>query len=275
MIDLPETSKVYKRLPKELFYKYLNNDSASKKFFTDEIRSIIWINTLSPETITHPTGQNIAEIAIVEIILNRQAVSSTILEIINREIDQYAVFLVRYEEWGQLWCCDHQTLNPQTGLFNCQNYYQTNWMNTDDLSLKIDGMDLDQIYENFFIQIAGKPFPVWNVKSQKKNEEPIEKGEQAGMLEQMEKLEAAIKNLESQMGKEIQFGKQVKLATDLKMTREELQKIKRGMSTHIEIHQPEIVTTQEEKPEAVRAYFPNVYMKMQDNQRNHTEYFLI
>ncbi|OXS25024.1 MAG: hypothetical protein BI182_16270 [Acetobacterium sp. MES1] len=275
MIDLPGTTNVYKRLPKELFYKYLNDDSASKKIFIDEIRSIIWINTLSPETIAHPTGQNVTEIAIVEIILNRQAISSAILEIINREIDQYAVFLVRYEEWGQLWCCDHQMFNPQTGLFNCQNYHQTNWMSADDLSLKINGMNLDQIYENFFMQIAGKAFPVWSDKSQKKNDELIEKVEQAGKFEQLERLEATIKNLESQMGKEMQFGKQVKLATDLKTTREELQKIKRGMSTHIEIHQPEIVTTQEEKPEGVSAYFPNVYMKMRDNRRNRFDYSLI
>lgn len=275
MIDLPGTTNVYKRLPKELFYKYLNDDSASRKIFTDEIRSIIWINTLSPETIAHPTGQNVTEIAIVEIILNRQAISSTILEIINREIDQYAVFLVRYEEWGQLWCCDHQTFNPQTGLFNCQYYHQTNWMGADDLSLKINGMDLDQIYENFFMQIAGKAFSVWRDKSQKKKDEPLENVEQAGKFEQLERLEATIKNLESQMGKEMQFGKQVKLATDLKTTREELQKIKRGMSTHIEIHQPEIVTTQEEKPEGVSAYFPNVYMKMRDNRRNRFDYSLI
>lgn len=275
MIDLPETTNVYKRMPKELFYKYLNDDCTAKKTFIDEIGSIIWINTLSSESTTVPTGNHVAEIAIVEIVLNRQAISSNILEIVNREIDQYAVFVVRYEEWGQLWCCDHQSINPQTGLFNCQNYYQTNWMIADDLTLKIEGGDLDQVYENFFMQIAGKPFPARINRNQKQTDEYVEKVEQSGKAEHLEKLEATIKNLEIQMGKESQFGKQVKLATDIKNAKEELQQIKRSQTTHIEINQPEIVQVQAETAETVRSFFPNVYMKMQDGSGNQFNYSLI
>ncbi|WP_373483188.1 DUF4391 domain-containing protein [Acetobacterium sp.] len=278
MIDLPETTNVYRRMPKELFYKYLNDDSTLKKTFIDGIRSIIWINTISSETTNSPKGKHVTEIAIVEIILNRQAISANILEIVNREIDQYAVFIVRYEEWGQIWCCDHQLINPETGLFNCQNYYQTNWMIADELTLKIDGGNLDQVYENFFMQIAGKPFPVRVDRNRKQTDEIIKKVEQAGQNEQLESLkalEALIKSLERQMEKEMQFDKQVKLATDLKNAQEEIKKIKRSMSTHIEIHQPEIVVAQEETAETVRSFFPNVYMKMQDRTGNPFEYSLL
>ncbi len=275
MIDLPETTNVYKRMPKELFYKYLNDDCISKKTFVDEIRSIVWINTLSAETTTTPKGKYVTEIAIVEIVLNRQAISSNILEIVNREIDQYTIFIVRYEEWGQLWCCDHQSINPQTGLFNCQNYYQTNWMSVEDLTLEIDGGNLDQVYENFFMQIAGKPFPARINRNQKQTDERIEKAELLGKTEQLEKLEATIKNLEIQMGKERQFGKQVKQATDIKNLQDEIKKIKRSMSTHVEIHQPEIAAAQEETPATVRSLFPNVYMKMQDVTGNRFDYSLL
>jgi len=275
MIDLPETTNVYKRMPKELFYKYLNDDCISKKTFIDEIGSIIWINTLSSETITTPKGKHITEIAIVEIVLNRQAISPNILEIVNREIDQYAVFIVRYEEWGQIWCCDHQSIDPQTGMLHCQNYYQTNWMIADDLTLKIDGGNLDQVYENFFMQIAGKPFPTKAERNQKQTDERIGNIEQPGKYEQLEKLKATIKNLESQMEKEIQFGKQVKLATDLKNAKEEIQKIKRSQTTHPEIRELEIVAVQEETVETVRTFFPNVYMKMHDGTGNRFSYSLL
>jgi hypothetical protein len=275
MIDLPETTNVYKRMPKELFYKYLNDDCISKKTFIDEIGSIIWINTLSSETTTTPKGKHVTEIAIVEIVLNRQAISPNILEIVNREIDQYAVFFVRYEEWVQIWCCDHHSIDSQTGMFNCQNYYQTNWMIADDLTLKINGGDLDQVYENIFMQIAGKPLPAKVDRNQKQTDELIVKIEQSEKNEQLEKLKATIKKLESQMEKEIQFGKQVKLATDLKNAKDEIQKIKRSLSTHIEIQQPEIVAVQEETSETVRSIFPNVYMKMQDSTGNRIGYSLL
>lgn len=274
MIDLPETTNVYRRMPKELFYKYLNDDSALKKTFNDEIKSIIWINTISSETMTIPKGKYVSEIAIIEIVLNRQAINANTLEIIKREVDQYTVFIIRYEEWGQIWCCDQQSLSLQIGQFNCQDYYQTNWMNEADLALKIDGENLDYIYESFFMQIAGKPFPVRVERSRKQSSETIKKVEQAGKNEQVESLEATIKSLERQMEKELQFDKQVKLATDLKNAQEEIKKIKRTMSTHIEIQQPEIVLTQEDSAETIRTLFPNVYMKMQDRNGNRFAYFL-
>lgn len=275
MIDLPETTNVYKRMPKELFYKYLNDDCTSKKTFIDEIGSIVWINTLSAETTNTLKGKYVTEIAIVEIILNRQAISANILEIVNREIDQYTVFIVRYEEWGQLWCCDHQSINPQTGLFNCQYYYQTNWMSAEDLTLKIDGGNLDQVYENFFMQIAGKPFPARFDRNRKQTDEQIESVGKSGKNEQLEKLEATIKKLEIQIGKEMQFGKQVKLATELKSTKDELQKIKKSMTTHIETYQSEITETQVETSETVRSFFPNIYMKMQNRTGNRFDYSLL
>jgi hypothetical protein len=272
MINLPETTNVYRRMPKELFYKYLNDNSTLKKTFIDEIKSVIWINTISSETTTTPKGKYVNEIAIVEIELNRQAINANILEIINREVDQYALFIVRYEEWGQIWCCDRQSLNRQISQFNCQDYYHTNWMNEPDLILKIDGENLDRIYENFFLQIAGKPVPVKVERNWENTNANTEKVEQFSKIEQLERLEAIINSLERQMKKEMQFDKQVRLATDLKKTQEEIKKIKSSMLTHIEIHQPEIVATQEDTVETVRPFFPNVYMKMQDRTGNRFVY---
>lgn len=272
MIDLPETTNVYRCMPKELFYKYLNDNSTLKKTFIDEIKSIIWINTISSETTTTPKGKYVTEIAIVEIELNRQAINANILEIINREVDQYALFIVRYEEWGQIWCCDHQSLNLQISQFNCKDYYHTNWMNETDLILKIDGENLDYIYESFFMQIAGKPVSVKIERNWENTNANTERVEQFGKTEQLERLEAIIHNLEGQMKKEMQFDKQVRLATDLKKTHEEIKKIKSSMLTHIEILQPEIVSTQEDTVETVRSFFPNVYMTMQDRTGNRFVY---
>lgn len=270
MIDLPKTTNVYKQIPKELFYKYLNSDPISKKYFIDEIRSINWINTLSSETMSIQKGKRITEIAIVEIFLNRQAINTKIIEIISREIDQYAIFIVRYEEWGQLWCCDYQS-NPQEDRFHCQNYYQTNWMITDDLTLTIEGWNLDLIYENLFMQI--EPFPTRAESSDQQADDGVGTAKQLGKSEQLEKLEVAIKKLESQIRKELQFGKQVKLATELKTAKDEVRKIKQ--SIHIETHQPKTETAQEETSETVRSFFPNVYMKMQNRTGNRIDYSLI
>jgi hypothetical protein len=272
MINLPETTNVYRQMPKELFYKYFNDNSSSKKTFLDEIKSIIWINTLSPETMFVKNGQHITEIAVVEITLNRQAISADIIETVNRGINQYAIFIIRYEEWKQLWCCDRKSINPKTGHFNCKNYCQTSWLFADDLKLKVEGENLDQVYENFLMQIAGKPFPVSIDRNQKDTEELIKNTEPVGKYKQLEILQVAIKTLEDQMGKVKQFDKQVKLATELKNAQDEIKKIKQSMSTHIEVQPPSSVAEQEETAEKIRAFFPNVYFKMQNGSGNRFDY---
>lgn len=275
MINLPETTNVYKHMPKELFYMYLNDNSLAKKTFVDEIKSIIWINTLSPATLDMDKGRHISEIAIVEIVLNRQAISSNIIEIVNRGIDQYAIFIVKYEEWQQLWCCDHKSIDPKTGHFNCKHFCQTNWMAADELTLKIDGGNLDQVYEKFLMQIVGKPFSISFDGNLKQTDEIIKKDEKSGKYSQLESLKATIKGLEDQIGKVQQFDKQVKLASDLKNAQDEIKKVRRSISTDPGSHQPETESTAEEISEALRPFFPYVYMKMQNRAGNRVEYALI
>ena len=275
MIDLPETTNVYKPMPKELFYMYLNPNSAAKKTFIDEIKSITWINTLSPETVAIEQGRHVSKIAIVEIVLNRQAISFRILEIVNQEIDGFAIFIIKYEEWQQLWCCDHKSIDPKTGHFNCKNYCQTNWMIADEISLKIDGENLDRVYENFLMQIIGKPFTVSIDSDLKQADEKIKKVKKTDKYAQLESLEATIKGLEDQIEKVQQFDKQVQLASDLQNAQDEIKKVKRLISTDPEIDQLEIESTPEEISEALRAFFPYAYVKMQNRTGKRVEYTLI
>jgi len=265
MIDLPGTTNVYRPMPKELFYKYLHDDHRLKKIFTDEISSIIWMATLSTETMAIPKGIQVTEIAIIEIVLKRQAISPDIIEIIDREIDRVAVFIVRYEEWGQLWCGDYRSYN--------RNYYQTDWMLEDNLNLKLDGGNLDLIYQNVFIQITGKPFPANLDSNHKQAADSSEVLMPAGKNEQLERLEATIKKLDSQMNQEVQFGKQFKLATEIKQAQAEIKKIKQSMTTALE--SPEIAAATEASVENRRSFLPNLYLKMQGDQNKRYDYSLL
>ena len=268
MIELPRSTNVYQQMPKEIFFKYLNDSRTLKKMFIDEIESIIWMNKLSPETITISQGKIITEIAVVEIVLKRQAISQNLLEIISKEIDQYTIFITRNEEWGQIWCCNNEFNNNTEAYLKVNTYYQTNWLLYDDLVLKVEGQNLDQVYENFLMQITGKPIQVENGNRQTDN---VEKAEE---LEELEELEVVIKKLETQIDHEKQFKRQLNLVIDLKNAKEELKKIKTPRMTLTEIFQTKKMDMPQNNIENIRSFFPNVFLNMKDGTGSQFDYTL-
>lgn len=277
MNHLPGSTNIYKQMPKELFYKYLNSSSTLKKTFTDEIHSIIWTNTLSPETMTIQPGKSVKEIAVVEIVSKRQAINQSLLEILARETDPYTIFIVRYEAWGQIWCCDQAGANNPEDPFKYDSYYQTSWFPYDDLKLKVIGQDLDQVYANIFFQITGKPFSMQNESREKafpekERDEKTALAEETMLSEKIKNLEATVKELETKIDHEKQFSRQLKLNGELLSAREEIKKIRSPRMTHMEIRPPQKKEPPPNSSENMRTFFPNVFLNMKDGAGNRFDY---
>ncbi|MBC3797293.1 DUF4391 domain-containing protein [Acetobacterium tundrae] len=251
MINLPNSTKVCKQMPKDIFYKYLNFSDTLKKSFIDEIDCIIWMNQISPETMIISQGNEVAEIAVMEIVLKRQEINPNLLEILNREINQYAIFIVRYEEWGKILCCWKETEDNLKG----DTCSQTNWMSYEDLILEVQGMDLDQVYENFLMQITGEKI---SIKNETRLKVILEKEEK------LKKMGAGIQKMEAQMNSEIPFNRQLKLMNDLKMAKEEIQAIRTSKPEPVKTLQPETMELPLNNIETIHFILPNVVMKLQE-----------
>ncbi|MBC3889001.1 DUF4391 family protein [Acetobacterium paludosum] len=249
MINLPNSTKVCKQMPKEMFYKYLNFSESLKKLFIGEIEGIIWMNQISLETMIISPGEAVTEIAVYEISLNRQEINPNLLKILNREIDQHAIFIVRYEEWGKILCCGKETEND----FKVDTCFQTSWMLHEDLILEIQGFDLDQVYENFLMQITGEKIPIENEAKAKVSHEKEEK---------LKKMAAAIRKIEAQMNSETLFVRQLKLMNDLKIAKEEIQVYRISKQVPVESFQPETMDLTLNTIETIHLILPNVVMKL-------------
>jgi hypothetical protein len=250
-------------MPKELFFKYLNCADTLKKKFTDDIESIIWVNRLSPDTLSVWPGKILSEIAVVEIVLKRQAISQDLIEIINRETNQYTVFVIRYEEWGQIWCGNNESGNHPADQLQFDTYYQTNWQSYSELELKVEGFDLDHIYESILMQVAGKAI---TIEDGRIPQETVAKKQDSQT--DIKNQEATIKNLQTQIDHEKMFSKQLKLMGELKKAKEELKKISASPLTPNENQQPEERQAPANTIENIRAFFPNVFINMKDSAGN-------
>lgn len=214
MLDFPKSTVFNKRIPKQKFYEKLSVSSSVEQQFVKEIDTIYWKNKLSPETLNISVGTNVTEIEIFEIALKEQQISKNLIELIDREIPYHLVFVLRYKELGQIWISYKEDSKSREGKFKVDSYYKTAWLPYKALSLKIEGLNLDKVYENFMLQVA-------NGKLQLGNGADIK--DAVAKAKEQERLEVYIQNLEAKIKNEKQYNRQVKMMGELRKAKAQLE----------------------------------------------------
>ena len=105
-------------------------------------------------------------------------------------------------------------LPPGNNAFKVGTYYHTDWMDETALPLKIDGLNVDKVYENYVRQIAGDALQAGNQESLKDSVERDNRRQE---------LQKQITVLQQKVRKEKQLNKQVQLNTGLKKLKRELE----------------------------------------------------
>lgn len=99
--------------------------------------------------------------------------------------------------------------------FKVNSYHYTEWLDKQDLPLKLEGLNLDAVYENFVRQIAGETLQ--KIASDESLKDSVAR------LEQKELLQRQILALESKICKEKQLNKQIQLNNELKKLKRNLE----------------------------------------------------
>ncbi len=207
MIDFPKNTLFNKKIPKQKFYEKLGVANKLEQQFVKEIDSIFWKNKLSPETINISVGINVMEIEIFEVFLKEQTISKNILEVIDREIPYHLVFILRYMDLGQIWISYKEGSKSREGKFKVDSLYKTEWLKYDDLTLTLDGLNLDKVYENFMLQVADGKLQL---------EQGADIKDAVTKAKEQDKLGAYIMSLETKIKNEKQYNQQVKLMGELR-----------------------------------------------------------
>ena len=216
MLNLPKTTEFNKRIPKQKFYDQLEVSPTLKRFFADQIRLIYWRNKLAATTMNVAAGEQVTEIEVFEVRLNSGTLDETVLRQIDKEIPYHILFLLEYEGKYQAWIGYKEAAESGKNAFKVSKYYHTEWLEEAELPIRIEGLNIDTIYENFVRQIAGDNFQTSTSESLKESVEKDEK--RLALTKQIEILQVKIR-------KEKQLNKQVQMNTKLKKLRKELEKI--------------------------------------------------
>ena len=217
MLGLPQSTEFNKRIPKQKFYEHITVSPALKKSFVDQIRMIYWRNKVAATTVNLAPGTIVDEVEVFEIRLNSASLDEAVLRQIDREISYRIIFLLEYEGKLQAWTAYKEKTPTANAVFKVGKYYHTEWMTEAELPIRIDGLNLDAVYENFVRQIAGDALKADSGESLKASVERDEKKKQ---------LEKQIAALENKMRREKQLNRQMEMNAELKKLKKEIEKDK-------------------------------------------------
>ena len=215
MIGLPKSTEFNRRIPKQKFYENLTVSPTLKRFFVDQIKVIYWRNKIATTTMNLAAGEVVTEIEVFEVKLNESKLDESVLRQIDKEIPYHIIFLLEYDGKHQAWAAYKEAVSGNNA-FKVGTYYHTDWMDETALPLKIDGLNVDKVYENYVRQIAGDALQADSAESLKKSVERDARRQE---------LQKQIAALEAKVRKEKQLNKQVQLNTELKRLRKELEEM--------------------------------------------------
>ena len=156
-------------------------------------------------TVNLAPGTNVTEIEVFEVKLNSKILDEGMLRQIDKEIPYHILFILEYQGKYQAWIGYKEAAISGAAAFKVNKYYHTDWMDEDDLPMKLEGLDIDIVYENFVRQIAGDKLQV------------TEAGESL--------KDSVARDDEIQVLKEKQINRQMQLNTQLKELKKKMKEM--------------------------------------------------
>lgn len=217
MIGLPAKTEFNRNIPKQKFYENTEISPSLKRVFVEQVKSIYWKNKISASTTNLAAGKNVTELQVFEIKLKSPVLDDSLLRHIDMNVPYHILFILEYQGKYQAWIGYKEAAASGKAAFKVNSYYHTDWLEEEQLPLKLEGLSVDDVYENFVRQIAGDKLKANDASESLK--ESVEKDDKRQVLQkQIDALKAKIR-------KEKQLNKQMKMNDELKKLKKEMESL--------------------------------------------------
>ena len=208
IVQFPAHARVGKIVAKENFYGNIEN--STKNLFQDEIARIIWEYKLAPETI-NLSAKNWQEIEVFRIMLKNSSISEKILKTIDSVIPYPILFLVESGSLEKAIICFKEQNQKDENFAKVDTYFATEWNDKRLENIKIDGLNIDAVFNNFVRQVAGNKL---SRDAEKSSQSPSSIKEDIEKLKEREKIQKQIDVLTRRIKLEPSIGKKQELAEE-------------------------------------------------------------
>ena len=157
MIDLkfPQTTFIGKPVPKNAFYKHLEVNAKIKQHFVEDVASIHWLYKLAPSTIHVEDGKQVHEIVVFSAVLKSKDCPDDVFLFIDQNMPRHVVFILEYDNRYKVLLNYKEWKDGQNGQFKIIKTFVTEWLTDNQLSLTLEGQNMDALYEAMAGQVSG------------------------------------------------------------------------------------------------------------------------
>lgn len=208
MFDLPQSTIVRRRIPKEAFYRRVPMSTAVKKKFVSDLEKIYVEHSLTKESLNLTEDSEINEILILSLVLKKQNYDPRILEVIARQNPHKLVFWMQYQNQHQL-------------AIYIGKLYRTPWIESDKNTFRAAGTSMDDLWFGFIEQIA-----LYDERTQ--DIAGLSLKQRLALHDKIVKLEKDIEQTEKSTWKEKQPKKRFTLYTRLQEEKQKLEELING-----------------------------------------------
>ena len=203
MFDLPKTSEIRKPLHKKLIYeKYAAELTGNKKDkFDADISRMIITNEISEASVNIKATEEVSAIFVLQVELKRKEYDDKNIIMISKLFGQKLLIVLHYENVYQLAIYETRLL-------------KSDWKNEEEILLKLTGLDLGSVWDNFVTQVSGINVQDGNTLV-----------EQINVEAEKEKLRKQIAELELSARKEVQAKKKFEMVKLIKQYKEKLEEM--------------------------------------------------
>ena len=208
-----EKTKLNRIMPKAKFIKLAELSTTVRNEFNNNVDRLRLANILRQDTTNIPKGKTVVEINVFEFQLKEKNVSDNLIKEIDSVIPNHIVFLFVCNDMAQI-AISYKEKLATSNRNKVVKIYRSEWTSIEALSLDVNGLDLDAVYNNFITQISAGKIEI--------NEETSIKTAVEKSVE-IEKLQRKIEQLKNKIKREPQFNKQLELKKDLKILENNLE----------------------------------------------------
>ena len=173
MYGLPLNTLINKPLYKKAVFEKFNLKAAERDRFDSDISRMALVARVSTATVPALTkGKEIEGFYVLQVALKRKDYDSKNILLLQKLIPQKLIFALQFDEQTQF-CIFHTRLQ------------QSAWMATDEAVITLQGLSLDDVWNNIVATIGGL-----DTQAEESIEEQIiQREQQAKLLRQIESLE--------------------------------------------------------------------------------------
>lgn len=200
MFDLPKAYEIRKPLHKKLIYeKYVAELTGNKKDrFDADISRMIITNEISEASVNIKATEEVSSIFVLQVELKTKEYDDKNIVMISKLFGQKLLIILHYENKYQLAIYETRLL-------------KSDWKNEEEILLKLTGLDLGSVWDNFVTQVSGIDVQDGNTLV-----------EQINVEAEKEKLRKKIADLEIKARKEVQSKKKFEMVQRIQQYKERL-----------------------------------------------------